>query len=844
IFIGALLSAGLNELHFSVPEWATPTLKDDPALARFRFSSVKELPYGGPAPDGEVEDYGVEILEPRAEISGRVFEDLDLDGLVGLDEPGLDGWRIELIDPETRTLIAAEESHSIDRDGDGEIDPVTESGWYEFTGVPTGDFEVRQIPPLPSVTPDSDGEEDPPSGEGGGQQDGTTAVVLSESDLQGMSGYVQFPPSVLLDVEGGDEQWTQLIVPGTDNLNGVPGMPAVPVVRRMIALPLGVEAKDVVVNLGQGPTIAQTATSIHLYPFQRSPEDEGPPDDLYDNPSFSKDIAAYASQEPWPAELVHVTALGDLRGMNLALIEIAAAQYTPAEEKLVVFDRVDWSLEFPAPGNQKDQGFLNERAIGPFENSTELYATVLNATTVFEHLVPDTGEVSCSGAEYLILTHPDFREAADELAEWKNTKGIVTTVHNVGAGTALNTHGEIRDYIRAYYDNCAVRPSYVLLMGDTEFIPTWYVDYHSPDEEMDQDNAIGRWWSIGSYHFSGTPGEQITLTRQTHYSSEPVDEGTVADAIRLVNVATGDTITVDNLDAGFSAMGAWSESPAGNEFNGSALVSTTDGDTAVWRVSLPAEGVYEVFVWYSGEPAPGTTGGHDYDFKALYTVVGASLGSDVPYTQMGAIPDLVPDMAIGRMPVDTLPEANAAVQKTIDYERWPPRDFSFYQDASVVSLFQGFRSGGLPGRDRRSFVEESEHTRDTLLSKGYDVERIYTMTDNDPGDGNNTPLRYYDGGDLPIDLDGASGFAWNGNGWDVRNALLDGRFLVTYRAHGWAGGWANPPLDAPTGVAGLTPVLYSITCEAGLFDNETSGSTRLGSGVDPAGVYFAEEMLR
>ncbi len=844
IFVGELLSAGLNELNFSVPHGATPTLKDDPALARFRFSSVKELPYNGPAPDGEVEDYGLEILESHAEISGRVFEDLDLDHLLGSEEPGLDGWRIELFDPETGELIAVQQSRSMDRDGDGEIDPVTESGWYEFTGVPLGDFVIREIPPLPSAPPATPGDQDPPGDQGDGPQSDTTAVVLTDSDLQGLSGYVQFPPPILVEVDGGDEQWTQLIVAGSDSLNGMSGTPAVPLVRRMIALPLGVEAKDVQIGLGQGPTIGQTLAGINLIPFQESPLDDMPPESLFDDPPFVKDAAAYASQVPWPAELVRVTSLGDMRGMNLALVEIAAAQYTPADQKLVIFERVDWSLDFPVPANQKDPGFLTERAIGPFENSTELYATVLNAEAVFEHLVPDSREISCSGAEYLILTHPDFREAADALADWKNAKGIVTTVHDVGTGTSLNTLDEIRDYIRAYYDDCAVRPSYVLLMGDTEFIPTWYVDYHSPDEEMDQGYATGRWRSIGSYHFLGTPGEQITLTRQTHYGSEPDDEGTVADAVRLVNVDTGATITVDNRDPEFTALGAWSESPAGNEFNGSALVSTTDGDTAVWRVTLPAEGVYEVSVWYSGEPASGTAGGYDYDFKALYTVVGGSLGSDVPYTQMGAIPDLVPDLAIGRIPVDTLTQASDVVRKTIAYERTPPWDYAFYHEVSVVGLFQGFRSGVPLGRDRRSFIEESEHTRDTLLAEGYNVERIYTMTDNDAGDGNNTPLAYYDGGDLPIDLDGSSGFGWNGNGWDVRNALLDGRFLVTYRAHGWAGGWANPRLDAPAGAAGLTPVLYSITCEAGLFDNETSGTTRRDSAVNPAGVYFAEQMLR
>jgi hypothetical protein len=845
IFAGQLLDAGVNELSFSVPDWATPVLKDTPAFARFRFSSVQFLPYDGPAPDGEVEDYALEILEAHGRITGRLFDDINLDRMPGLGESGLDGWRIELIDPETRERIAVETSRSMDRNGDGEIDPVTESGWYEFTGVPIGKFELRQIPPLPSVPPVNPGDQDPPGDPGGNPPGDTTVVELTASDLQGLAGSVRFPSPILLDIEAGDESWTQVIVPGSDGLNGNPGTPAVPVFRRLIALPLGVEAKDVTVDLGQGPSVAKTFTGVHLYPFQPSPVDGAVPDDLYRDWPFVKDAAAYASQTPWPAELVRVTGLGGLRGMNLALLEVAAAQYTPSLQHLVVFDRVDWSLHFPGPANQEAHGFLTERERGPFENPTELYATVLNAAAVFEHIVPGGGgAASCLGFEYLILTHPDFREAADRLAEWKNTKGIGTKVHPVGAGTRLDTPEEIRDYIRAHYDLCTVRPSYVLLMGDTEFIPTWYVDYHSPSEEMDQSHAFGAWRSIGSYHFSGTPGEQITLTRQTHYRSDPDDVGTVADAVRLVNMATGATVTVDNLDPGFSTDGTWTESPAGNAFNGSALISTTDGDTAAWRVDLPGEGVYEVFVWYSGEPAAGSSSSYAFDSKARYTIVGGTLGSDVPYALMDRPFDLLPDLAIGRIPVDTLAEAQAVVDKTIDYERRPPWDLSFYSNVSVVGLFQGFRSGDPLGRDQRSFIEESEHTRDTLLANGYQVQRIYAISDEDPGDGNDTPLRYYDGRDLPSALDGASGFAWNGDNWDIRNALLDGRFLVTYRAHGSAYGWAHPRLEAPTGAVGLTPVVYSITCESGLFDNESSGSTRWASGVHPGGVYFAESWLR
>lgn len=57
VFPGVPLAAGANVLTFIVPPSTAPAT----TFARFRFSSVGGLPPFGPAPDGEVEDYEVQI---------------------------------------------------------------------------------------------------------------------------------------------------------------------------------------------------------------------------------------------------------------------------------------------------------------------------------------------------------------------------------------------------------------------------------------------------------------------------------------------------------------------------------------------------------------------------------------------------------------------------------------------------------------------------------------------------------------------------------------------------------------------------------------------------------------
>jgi hypothetical protein len=72
-------------------------------------------------------------------ISGQVLRDLDGGGQVGIN-----GWIVELVDPATEGVLAATVTADRDVDGDGAIDPLTESGWYSFEELTPGEYAVRQ----------------------------------------------------------------------------------------------------------------------------------------------------------------------------------------------------------------------------------------------------------------------------------------------------------------------------------------------------------------------------------------------------------------------------------------------------------------------------------------------------------------------------------------------------------------------------------------------------------------------------------------------------------------------------------------------------------------------------
>jgi hypothetical protein len=218
----------------------------------------------------------------------------------------------------------------------------------------------------------------------------------------------------------------------------------------------------------------------------------------------------------------------------------------------------------------------------------------------------------------------------------------------------------------------------------------------------------------------------------------------------------------------------------------------------------------QVPTWHPASPESGLTG---FD---------GTIASDLPYA-LADNTDLLPDLAIGRMPAPDLTTANNEVAKIIGYEDSPPLFAGdFYDHATVTSFFQcGIDSPGdcNPGtQDERTFTKLSQIVYAGLRSGHKTVDRVYTTSAFNP-------QKYYDGTSLPPDLLRSNGFAWNGTGTDVLNDWNAGRFLILHRDHGAPDGWGNPDFstaDIPSLTNGnKLPVVFSINCASGKFDDPT-----------------------
>ncbi|UCG92950.1 MAG: hypothetical protein JSV97_04385, partial [candidate division WOR-3 bacterium] len=97
------------------------------------------------------------------------------------------------------------------------------------------------------------------------------------------------------------------------------------------------------------------------------------------------------------------------------------------------------------------------------------------------------------GARYLIITHDNFYDAIQPLAEWKHKKGIRTKIARIPSEIPNNS-SQIKNYIVNAYNTWQIQPEFLLLVGAPNYI-AWgqsspYSDNYYTDIEGDLHNEI------------------------------------------------------------------------------------------------------------------------------------------------------------------------------------------------------------------------------------------------------------------------------------------------------------------------------------------------------------------
>lgn len=301
-------------------------------------------------------------------------------------------------------------------------------------------------------------------------------VIRTTPTADGVRVRISLPAVQFSESGGRGLRFPELFMNGMSGLGstGGPGVPTLPVV---LALPTGATA-----------SVATRVSSFQLGGVQPAPiqppapaiEPPGdtiaPDDPFFAPPPFQASKTAYGRTTATPPGFAAVKKLPSVAGLNLVLVRVAGAQSSPGSGRLRVATALDLDVKFKGA---TEPTFGSAALGGPFNRSTldVLSRTIANWSSVAGKLKLAPSLPLC-GEEMMIITPAVLRPAADRLAAARTRGGVISRVFEVGSGPGQigTTTGSITSAISKEVNAaCSVKPSHILLFGDTNLVPTFFV---------------------------------------------------------------------------------------------------------------------------------------------------------------------------------------------------------------------------------------------------------------------------------------------------------------------------------------------------------------------------------
>ena len=184
----------------------------------------------------------------------------------------------------------------------------------------------------------------------------------------------------------------------------------------------------------------------------------------------------YKKNAFFPETLYEINDPYILRDFRAQVIQLNPFQYNPITRIMKVYNKVTLKLTFD--GNNTQNQFY--RTLTSQKKLTKDYSYMymerfLNYSNDYRYTpVSEEGEM-------LVICYDDFCDEMSDFVDWKNQKGIKTTL--VPKSVAGNSANAIKNYIDSFYDNNDL--VYVLFVGDKDQIPTFTVGSGWSDGECD-----------------------------------------------------------------------------------------------------------------------------------------------------------------------------------------------------------------------------------------------------------------------------------------------------------------------------------------------------------------------
>ena len=303
--------------------------------------------------------------------------------------------------------------------------------------------------------------------------DRTPQVSLLQSGFDQVEFEIQIPGMWSEEITTKGGAFTLLSIYNS-GVSSVIGEPNLPVITRMIQIPFGAE-------------VSLSVESFQV--IERSLEDVGintriapvqPPvfkiEGAWQQVEFRINENYYQQNAFLPEERAKIVEIGVIRGHRFVTVAVHPVSYNPQAGRVRIYSDIRIKLTLSGSDMTVTKNQLYRYASPPFERLCE--ELFIN----YETYAPTIKGAPQLPIGYLIITLNSFAPLLNDLVEWKIKKGFDVTVAEIpDIGVSKEA---IKSYIEDAYDNWDIPPTYILLVGDVEYIPHWTGSYSSTATDL------------------------------------------------------------------------------------------------------------------------------------------------------------------------------------------------------------------------------------------------------------------------------------------------------------------------------------------------------------------------
>jgi len=230
------------------------------------------------------------------------------------------------------------------------------------------------------------------------------------------------------------------------------GMPNLPRISRLVAVPKGAEVKISIKSME-----TQRLENVNIAPALRiQPIPEEPVAD------YVKNDKIYSTNAFYPQNPVDISELTSLRGVNSVVVGITPFQFNPVTKELIIINNIELEVEYIGGSNKCDDPKYRSPWFDP----------ILKHALLNYEILPDVeyrgkNSKNGEGCEYLIIipNRDDFKPYAEQIKEFRTKQGIYTKIMKLDE-MGVTTTDQLRAYIHNAYNTWDIPPVAILLMGD------------------------------------------------------------------------------------------------------------------------------------------------------------------------------------------------------------------------------------------------------------------------------------------------------------------------------------------------------------------------------------------